>query len=294
MVTKTGNWRVENTAWGMIRLCRLDKPVGILLLLWPTLWALLDASQGRLPIWTSFVLLCGVVLMRSAGCVINDFADRHWDGQVKRTCERPLVIGQVTEIQAIVLFAVLCLMSFGLVLTLNPLTIYMSFAAVALAILYPFTKRVTQLPQVVLGMAFSWAIPMSYAAIQNSVPGHAWWLFVANLLWTIAYDTQYAMVDRDDDVLVGIKSTAILFGEYDRLAIGLLQASALVCLAVFAITVSASPIFWIGLCVVAVLLAQQMRMIWDRDRSRCFTAFRANNWVGLTIAAAMAASIWTN
>lgn len=285
--------RLTPLSWsGLWRLCRLDKPIGILLLLWPTVWAIIDASSGAVWSWPACALLIGVVLMRSAGCVINDYADRHWDGAVERTKSRPLVTGEVSPLQALALFILLCLSAFALVLTLNQLTIALSFVAAGLATIYPFTKRVTHLPQFVLGAAFSWAIPMAYAAILGEVPLQAWWLFAANLAWTVAYDTEYAMVDRDDDVKVGIKSTAILFGRFDRVAIALLQLTTLLCLLLFAMQIQAGGAFIVGLAIVALLFVHQGVMIFRRQRQACFAAFRANNWVGLVIAAAMAASVF--
>ena len=205
-----------------VRLMRLDKPVGIYLLLWPTLWALLIASQG-LPAWDiTLIFVAGVVVMRSAGCVINDYADRKVDGSVKRTAQRPLATGEVTAKQALQLFGALVAIAFILVLFLNWQTIALSVAALVLASSYPFMKRYTHLPQVVLGAAFGWAIPMAFMAVLETIPDYGWWLFVANLTWTVAYDTMYAMVDRDDDLQIGVKSTAILFGKNDvRIVMGL-------------------------------------------------------------------------
>ena len=282
-----------HTGLGIIQLCRLDKPVGIFLLLWPTLWALLDAAQGMPPRWELIVFLLGVVLMRSAGCVINDYADRHWDGAVERTKQRPLITGAVKPWQALIVFVSLCLVAFGLVLTLNALTIQLALVAAALATLYPFTKRFTQLPQFVLGAAFSWAIPMAYAAISNQIPAHAWALFVANLSWTVAYDTQYGMVDRKDDLSVGIKSTAILFGAYDRLAIGALQLICLTAFSWFAYSQDDGCPLWLGLFLVAVLFIQQGWQIRDREADSCFRAFRANNREGLVVTLAIAAALIT-
>src|SRR5690554_5271433 len=205
-------------------LARLDKPIGTLLLLWPTLWAIWLAAEGRPAAWVVLVFVVGVFSMRSAGCVINDYADRHIDGHVKRTVARPLPSGELTERQAIGFFALLVIISFLLVLTTNKLTILLSVAGLGWAALYPFMKRYTHLPQLFLGIAFSWAIPMAFAAQANELSQLTWLLFTANVLWTVAYDTLYAMVDRDDDLKIGIKSTAILFGEADRAIIGILQA----------------------------------------------------------------------
>ncbi len=213
-----------------MQLARVDKPIGTLLLLWPTLWALWLAAGGLPNLWVLTVFVVGVFLMRSAGCVINDYADRNFDGHVKRTAGRPLPTGRVKPWEVLALFFVLALISFGLVLTMNPLTIGLSFVALLLAVSYPFMKRFISNPQLVLGMAFSWSIPMAYAAQADALPLVAWLLFFANLLWTVAYDTQYAMVDRDDDLKIGLKSSAILFGRYDKRIIGALQLSTLLLL----------------------------------------------------------------
>ena len=282
------------TLRGMIQLCRFDKPVGILLLLWPTLWALLDAAQGIPPMSVLVVFISGVILMRSAGCVINDYADRHWDGAVERTQQRPLVTGLVSTRQALSLFVSLCLLAFVLVLTLNVFTIQLSFVALGLAVVYPFTKRFTQLPQLVLGAAFSWAIPMAYAAILNEIPPQAWALFIANLCWTVAYDTQYAMVDRNDDLKVGIKSTAILFGDFDRVAIAVLQLASLLALSVFGWQTQQAWPFWLGVLSWLGLFIQQGILIKDRQRMACFQAFRANNQAGWLLTLAMLVALYVS
>lgn len=266
-----------------IQLMRIDKPIGTLLLLWPTYWALWIANEG-IPSLTNFmVFTLGVIVMRSAGCVINDFADRKIDGSVKRTCQRPLAIGAVSSGEAISLFLLLVIFAFVLVLMLNANTILLSFGALGLAFCYPFMKRYTQLPQVVLGAAFGWAIPMAFMASTNSLPVQAWLLFVANICWTVAYDTMYAMVDRDDDLKIGVKSTAILFASYDRHIIGLLNVSffALMCLIGFMNELGES--FWFGLAVAAALLIYQQRLIHLRQRDDCFKAFLNNHYVGLAI-----------
>jgi 4-hydroxybenzoate polyprenyltransferase len=205
------------------RLMRLDKPVGIYLLLWPTLWAIWIAADGYPSWWLVLVFVAGVVLMRSAGCVINDYADRHIDNKVERTRERPLTSGRVTEREALMLFSVLVICAFLLVLTLNPLTIFLSLGGAFLAASYPFMKRYTHLPQAYLGAAFGWAVPMAFAAQTGELDPRLWWLFLGTLIWALIYDTMYAIVDREDDLKIGVKSTAILFGKYDRLVIGLLQ-----------------------------------------------------------------------
>jgi len=232
---------VTQTKWqAYCRLMRIDKPIGSLLLLWPTYWALWLAG-GQIPSLKLLVVFTlGVFFMRAAGCVVNDFADRRVDGHVKRTAHRPLPSGAVTEKESKILFVALVLVSFGLVLTLNAMTIWLSVAALALAWVYPFMKRFTHLPQVVLGMAFGWSIPMAYAAVSESLPLSCWLLFLANICWTVAYDTQYAMVDRDDDLRIGIKSTAILFGRFDKLIIGLLQLATLLLMVWIG--------YWLGRC----------------------------------------------
>ena len=266
-----------------IQLTRMDKPIGSLLLLWPTLWALWIAGQGLPDLGVLVVFTLGVVLMRSAGCVINDFADRKVDGHVKRTCNRPLAAGRISSRAALIFFAVLTLLAFFLVLTMNSLTIQLSFVAVALAACYPFMKRYTHFPQVVLGMAFGWAIPMAFAAQTGSVPGYAWLLFFANICWTVAYDTLYAMVDRDDDLKIGIKSTAIFFAEKDKLMVGLLQLTTLLCFALLGRLLALPMVYFIGLLVVAGLFVYQQYLIVERDRDACFRAFLHNNYVGMVI-----------
>ncbi|MDN3717374.1 4-hydroxybenzoate octaprenyltransferase [Vibrio breoganii] len=264
-------------------LMRMDRPIGSLLLLWPTLWALVMASEGR-PQWSVLIVFClGVFLMRSAGCVINDFADRELDGHVERTQFRPIPSGLVSAKEALALFGVLSLISFALVLTMNTLTIQLSFVGVALAALYPFMKRFTHLPQLVLGMAFSWAIPMAWAAESGHIAPLAWLLFVINMLWTIAYDTQYAMVDRDDDLKIGIKSTAILFGRFDKLIVGILQAITIILLLIVGENAALGPAFYWGVLVAAGLFVYQQWLIKTRDRALCFQAFLNNNYVGMVI-----------
>ncbi|MUK30669.1 4-hydroxybenzoate octaprenyltransferase [Aliivibrio fischeri] len=273
------------------QLTRMNRPIGSLLLLWPTLWALFLAADG-LPDWhVLIVFVLGVVFMRSAGCVINDFADRKVDGHVKRTANRPLPSGLISSKEALSLFVVLVVCSFLLVLTMNTLTIMLSGIGIVLAIAYPFMKRVTYLPQFVLGLAFSWAIPMAYAAESNQVPPEAWLLFVINALWTIAYDTQYAMVDRDDDVKVGIKSTAILFGRYDKTIIGLLQLSVLALLIVLGSQLALSGIYYWGILAAAGFFVYQQWLIKGREREACFKAFLNNNYVGGLIFIAISASV---
>ncbi|WP_041411919.1 4-hydroxybenzoate octaprenyltransferase [Serratia sp. FGI94] len=264
-------------------LMRIDKPIGTLLLLWPTLWALWLAGEGvpSFPILLVFVL--GVFLMRAAGCVVNDFADRAFDGHVKRTANRPLPSGRVSEKEAKVVFVVLVLLSFALVLTLNTMTIALSLAGLALAWIYPFMKRVTNLPQLVLGAAFGWGIPMAYAAVSESLPLSCWLLLLANICWTVAYDTLYAMVDRDDDLKIGVKSTAVLFGRFDKLIVGLLQFATLLLLLWIGYLSQLGGAFYWSLLLAGALFIHQQQQIAGRDRDACFRAFLHNNYVGLVV-----------
>jgi 4-hydroxybenzoate polyprenyltransferase len=273
---------------GFWLLMRADKPVGSYLLLWPTLWALMIAAQGLPPWWITAIFVAGVFVMRSAGCVINDYADRKVDGKVARTNARPLVSGVVSEKQALGLFATLVGVAFLLVLALNWQTIVLSIGALGLAAVYPFMKRYTHLPQVVLGAAFAWAVPMAFMAVNEAVPGIAWWLFSINVLWTVAYDTEYAMVDRNDDLQIGVKSTAILFGQYDRLIVGLLQLSVVLMLLALGQYLHFTLPFYLGVLVAVALFVYQQRLIYERDRQACFTAFLNNNYVGMAIAIGIA------
>ncbi len=265
------------------KLIRADRPIGIFLLLWPGLWALWIAGEGQPPWWVVAVFMLGTVLMRSAGCAINDFADRDLDGQVERTAGRPLATGLIRPREALMVFAVLSLLAFGLVLLLNRLTILMSLVAVALAAIYPFMKRYTHLPQLVLGMAFGWAVPMAFTALQGQVPPLAWELFVATVVWALIYDTMYAMVDRQDDLKAGIKSSAILFGRFDRLIVGLLQLLMLGLLWDLGRRAGLGWGWWVGLAAGAGLFAWQQYLIRRRERRNCFRAFLNNNWFGLVL-----------
>ena len=271
------------TIVALLQLMRFDKPIGTLLLLWPTLWALWIAAGGLPDAKLLLIFVLGTFLMRSAGCIVNDLADRHWDGSVERTRTRPLVTGAVTVTQARILFAVLCLASFGLVLLTNTLTVLLSVGGLLLASTYPFMKRFTYWPQVVLGAAFSWAIPMAFAAQLGELPSALWLLYIANLLWTMVFDTQYAMVDRDDDLRVGIKSTAILFGEADRPVLAALQLLCLLALFLAGQRFGLGGIYYLSLVAVALLFGYHQYLIRSRDRDACFRAFRHNNWVGLVI-----------
>lgn len=266
-----------------MQLMRIDKPIGSLLLLWPTLWALWLAAKGFPDFNVLIVFTLGVFLMRSAGCVINDFADRKVDGFVERTKHRPLPSGRATSREAIALFLGLTLISFLLVLTQNWLTIQLSVIGVLLAFSYPFMKRFTHLPQLILGLAFGWAIPMAYAAQVNQLDNVVWLLFTVNILWTIAYDTMYAMVDRDDDLKIGIKSTAILFDKQDKLIIGLLQISSLLLLIWLGIIEQLGAVYYLGLLMVFILFIKQQIAIKKRDKKACFKAFLDNNQVGFVI-----------
>jgi 4-hydroxybenzoate polyprenyltransferase len=274
------------------QLMRMDRPIGSLLLLWPTLWALFLAAKG-LPDWRVLVVFCfGVLSMRSAGCVINDFADRKVDGYVERTQNRPLPSGLVSTKEAIGLFVFLALLSFTLVLMMNPLTIKLSFVGIILAFIYPFMKRYTNLPQLFLGLAFSWSIPMAWAAQANELPNVVWLLFAINAVWTVAYDTEYAMVDRNDDVKVGIKSTAILFGRNDKLIIGILQLLTLLMLIVVGMIYQLGASYYWSLLVAGGLFVYQQHLIRHRARMLCFTAFLNNNYVGMVITIGLLVGFW--
>ncbi|AWB68658.1 4-hydroxybenzoate octaprenyltransferase [Saccharobesus litoralis] len=274
------------------QLMRLDKPVGNYLLLWPTLWALFSASQG-FPSWHLMVVfVLGVWVMRAAGCVINDFADRNLDGAVERTKTRPLATKVVSAKEALILFFVLILLAFCLVLTLNWHTILLSVVALLLASLYPFMKRFTYLPQFVLGAAFSWSIPMAYMAASEQLPAALWVLYVANLIWTVAYDTLYAMVDRDDDLKVGIKSTAILFGQFDKLIVGVLQACFIGLMVLFGVMTDLTWPFYSALIIASGMLIRQQLWVRNRDKQACFKAFLDNHPVGMVIFIGLAANFW--
>lgn len=265
------------------RLIRLDKPIGILLLLWPTLNALWLASNGK-PDWMLvFIFTLGTVLMRSAGCAINDFADRDIDKHVKRTAERPLTSGKLASWEAVMVAAVLALVSFALILPLNTLTKQLSVAAVIVAASYPYFKRFFAIPQAYLGIAFGFGIPMAFAAILGEVPASAWWLLVANIFWAVAYDTEYAMVDRDDDLKIGIRTSAITFGRYDVAAVMLCYALALAIILVVGWQLGLRTWFVAGLMLAAACAIYHYTLIRERDRMRCFAAFRHNNWLGAAV-----------
>ena len=269
-----------NAFW---RLMRFDKPIGTLLLLWPTWWALLLAGEGMPSMANALIFTAGVVLMRAAGCVMNDIADRDFDPHVERTRCRPLAAGEVTLKQALGLFIILMLSAFLLVLMTNALTVKLALVGALLASTYPFFKRFTHLPQVVLGVALGWGIPMAFAAETTAVPPVAWLFLAINTVWSVIYDTLYAMVDRDDDLAVGIKSTAILFGRYDVLITGLLMAVMIIMLISAGTWLHLGWSWFAGVAVVAGLFARQVYLVRERDRDACFHAFLNNNWVGLTL-----------
>ena len=274
-------WRERLDAY--VKLVRLHKPIGIFLLMWPALWALWLAGEGQPPWQVAVIFVAGVVLMRSAGCAINDFADRDFDAHVARTSTRPLAQGLITPAEAIAVFLLLSLAAFGLVLLLNWQTVAMSVVAVSLAMIYPFMKRFTHVPQLFLGAAFGWAVPMAFTAIHGSIPGWVWVLFASTVIWALIYDTEYAMVDRDDDLKIGIKSTAILFGRYDRLIIGLLQLLMLGLLVYVGLAAGRGWAYFGGLGAAALLALQQQWLIREREPGPCFVAFLNNNYFGMAI-----------
>ncbi len=268
-------------------LMRLHRPIGILLLLWPTLWGLWFAAAGVPGPGVLAVFVFGVVLMRSAGCVINDYADRGFDPHVERTRARPIASGRVAPRAALALFAALCLLAFALVLTQNRLTVALALVGALLAAGYPFLKRYTHLPQFFLGAAFGWGIIMAFAAVRGAVPALAWLLFAANVFWAVAYDTAYAMVDREDDIRIGVKSTAILFGSRDRAMVGLCHGLALALLAAAGFIAGRGMLYDSGLAVAALLVLYQQFLLRARSREGCFRAFLNNNWVGAAVFAGL-------
>ena len=269
------------------RLMRLDKPIGTLLLLWPTLWALWLASDGRPNGDIVWIFVLGTFLMRSAGCVMNDLYDWRFDAEVKRTRNRPLATGAIGRGEAYALAAVLTLAAFALVLFLNRLTVLLSFVALALAATYPLTKRFLAIPQAYLGVAFGFGIPMGYAAVLGDLPAEAWWLLLANIFWAVAYDTEYAMVDRDDDVRIGIKTAAITLGRFDVAAVMACYGVTLALLAGIGAAHRMGALYYAGLIGAAALMGYHYRLIRDRDQDSCFKAFNQNNWVGAVIFAGM-------
>ena len=274
-------WRYRFVQYGL--LMRLDKPIGTLLLLWPTFWALWLASESNPSIAHVLIFSCGVFLMRSAGCVINDYADRDIDGDVTRTINRPLARKTITEKEALIVFITLALIAFTLVLLLTPLSMYYSFGAIIIATIYPFMKRYTYFPQVVLGMAFSMAIPMAFAAVQNEVPMTAWLLYITNLLWVLAYDTLYAMVDKKDDLKIGVKSTAIFFGEADLQITATVQAMFIFGMILVGSKFELAYPYYISVAIASGLIIRQVYLCRKHQVEKCFEAFLNNNWVGLVL-----------
>ena len=272
------------------RLTRLDKPIGIWLLLWPTLWGLLIAGQGRPQWWVVCVFVLGTILMRSAGCALNDIADRHWDGAVARTHQRPLATGEISVKEAYLVAAGLSLLAFVLVCTLGWQVVLWSVPALFLAVSYPYTKRFFAIPQAYLGIAFGFGIPMTFVALQGQVPAVAWWLLLANVCWSVAYDTAYAMVDREDDLKIGIRSSAITFGRFDVLAIMACFAAMLLILAYVAHILALGWPFWLGWGAAAVQLWRQYTLIRHRQPGDCFKAFLENFWIGAALTAGLAVS----
>lgn len=278
------NWlHVRQRLYQYALLARLNKPIGIFLLLWPTLWALWVAAEGMPRPGVLIVFVLGVILMRSAGCVINDYADREIDPRVNRTKDRPIASGRVTPDEAMLLFMALCFSAFLLVLTMNTFTILLSLGGVLLAGIYPFMKRYTHMPQIVLGMAFGWAVPMAFAAQTNAVPKIAWLLYVVTVLWAVIYDTMYAMADRMDDLKIGVKSTAILFGDADKVIIGILQAMMLFALYLIGQQAQLGDVYNIALLIAAILMVYQQYLIRYRQPALCISAFLNNNWLGAAI-----------
>jgi 4-hydroxybenzoate polyprenyltransferase len=264
-------------------LARFDRPIGTLILLWPALWALWLASDGKPDILVLTVITLGVIVMRAAGCVINDYADRDFDPHVERTKTRPIAAGKIKPKSALIFFVVLCAIAFGLVLLLNTLTIKLSFIGAFLAASYPFMKRYTHLPQAYLGIAFGWAVPMAFAAQMNTIPPVAWVLYLAVTLWALVYDTMYAMVDKDDDLKIGVKSTAILFGNYERHIMAVLQCVILLLLFIVGELQNLGTFYYLSLLIAAGFSVYQQKLIFHREKTACFRAFLNNNWFGLVV-----------
>lgn len=264
-------------------LARFDKPIGILILLWPALWALWVASDGKPDLFVLFIICSGVVLMRAAGCVINDYADREFDSKVERTKQRPIATGKVSPKEALIVFVVLCLVALMLVLQLNRMTVMLSFVAAFLAASYPFMKRYTQLPQAYLGIAFGFAVPMSFSAQTNTIPMVAWVMYLAVMLWALVYDTMYAMCDKEDDLKIGVKSTAILFGEKDREIMGVLQIVITVLLIIVGLIQQLGLFYYGGIAIASGLSIYQQKLIFHREKSLCFKAFLNSNYFGMVV-----------
>ena len=275
-----------------LEIMRFDKPIGTFLLAAPTLWGIALANEGFPSLRLLAIFSAGIVVMRAAGCIANDLADRNLDGHVERTRLRPLVTGALTVKEAVALLLLLLATALGLVALTNPLTIKLSLAGAGLAMIYPLMKRITHLPQIALGIAFSWSIPMAFAASINALPSALWWLFTANLLWTVVYDTQYAMVDREDDLSAGIKSTAILFGNLDVRIIGLLQCLCFIAFWRCGVAFSLGPIYYAAVSAVGILFARHLWLIRDRDITQCFAAFNQSKWIGLIILMGLCGHFW--
>ena len=275
-----------------MEIMRFDKPIGTFLLMAPTLWGVVLANEGRPGLALLSIFVLGVVVMRAAGCIANDLADRNLDGHVERTRLRPLVTGALTVREALVLLLLMLSAALGLVALTNTLTVQLSAVGAALAMLYPLMKRVTHWPQIVLGLAFSWSIPMAFTASINTLPNELWWLFAANVLWTVVYDTQYAMVDREDDLSVGIKSTAILFGDLDVRIIGLLQALCIMAFWQCGMAFGLGPFYFSAVAAVAAMFIRHLWLIRHRDTTQCFAAFNQSKWIGLMILAGLCGHFW--
>jgi 4-hydroxybenzoate polyprenyltransferase len=271
-----------------LALIRFDKPIGTFLVLWPTLWGLWIASSGEPKASHLIIFILGCFLMRSAGCAINDYADKDFDKHVSRTQDRPITAGRIKPLEALIIAAVLALVAFILILPLNTFTKLLSVPAVAIAIIYPFTKRFFSIPQAILGIAFSFGIPMAFAAVLNEIPSYAWLLVLANIAWAIAYDTAYAMVDRNDDLRLGIKTSAITFGQYDVLAICICYGASLLSFVVLGWLLAFPKIFWIFLGLAFLLSIYYFQLIKDRQKEKCFLAFKRNNWFGMCLFLAIA------
>ncbi len=284
--------RMKERLYHYALLMRMNRPIGVYLLLWPTVWALWIAGEGSPDTGVTLVFVLGVVLMRSAGCVINDYADRDFDPHVSRTRNRPIAAGKVKPREALLLFVMLCLVAFTLVLTMNWLTVWLSVGGVLLAAIYPFMKRYTYLPQVFLGLAFGWAIPMAFAAQTGEVPVTAWLLLTATVLWATAYDSMYAMVDVEDDLKIGVKSTAILFGDADRIIIGSMQVMFLFTMVIVGNRLELSLYYFAGLLAATLLVVYQQFLIRNRDPEGCFKAFLNNHWFGAVIFAGLVLHYW--
>ena len=284
---------IVTTKWrGAIEITRFDKPIGTLLLLAPTLWGVVLASEGR-PWWTVLsIFVAGAIVMRAAGCIANDLADRDLDGHVARTRLRPLVTGALSVGEAITLLGGLLVLALILVALTNPLTVKLSVIGAGLALVYPFMKRFTHWPQIVLGLAFSWSIPMAFAASQSALPHELWWLFAANVLWTLIYDTQYAMVDREDDLAIGIKSTAILFGDLDVRIIAGLQCLCLLAFWRCGVAFELGRFYYLAIIGVALMFAWHIWLIRSRDTAQCFVAFNQSKWIGLIVLSGLCAHFW--